>query len=49
VRGEVGRDLVVGLEFRLALTEEVELTLAVLADQVGDVVVFGVAHVVRQG
>ena len=48
-RGEVGRDLLVELKFRLALTEETELALAVFADQVGDVVVVGVACVVRQG
>ena len=49
VRGKVRRDLLVGLEFQLALTEEIELALAVFADQIRDVVVFGVAGKVRQG
>ena len=47
--GEVRRDLLVGLEFRLALTEEIELALAVFADQIRDVVVIGVAGVVHGG
>ena len=43
------RDLLVVLEFRLALAEEAELALAVFADQVADVVVVGLAGVIGQG
>ena len=47
VRGKVRRDLLVGLEFQLALTEEIELALTVDTDQIRDVVMIGVAGVVR--